>query len=165
MPVPRPGGTASRSPYVWKSGAIDSMMPQKTHVAPGLRVGFQERVAWPSARGRNPGSRIGPRSAEVFPISHSCQVFEPRKTPQSPVPEGFKELRVDILSTRFAEDPKFSCSRWGWRPKNSGTGVSACRRCASFLARATFKYGGLPHRPSARGCATRCSLGLILPSI
>src|SRR5260370_42229015 len=42
----------------------------------------------------------------LFPSPNSCQVCEPSKTPQSPVAEGFRQLRVGDSSTRFQEDPE-----------------------------------------------------------
>jgi len=37
LPVPGPGVSASQSAYAWKSGAIDSLMPEKTPVGFGLQ--------------------------------------------------------------------------------------------------------------------------------
>jgi hypothetical protein len=60
------------------------------------------------ARGRNAGKRYASTNRRALPIANSCQVLEPWKTPQSPVPEGFQQLRVENSSTRFQEDPNFA---------------------------------------------------------
>ena len=69
-----------------------------------------------AARGRNAGKRYTSTNRRFLPIANSCQVFRPRKTPQSPVREGFQQLHVENSSTRFAEEPpsltrRFTLSR------------------------------------------------------
>jgi len=61
---PRPSATASRSTDAWKSGAIDSLMPEKTHVGRGI----SERVfpaQAPAEAIRGSGKR--PQTAALFP--------------------------------------------------------------------------------------------------
>jgi hypothetical protein len=74
-----------------KSGAIDSLMPQKTHVG----LGFSGRCTL----GKRPRTKYGEAymatNHRAFPIARSCQVFEPWKTSQSPVPESLQQLRVE----------------------------------------------------------------------
>jgi hypothetical protein len=74
LPVPRPVVTASRSSCAWKSGAIDSVMPEKTHVG----LGFSVRVFPGQALADEiRGSSIHPRTAQAFPSPIRAKFSDP----------------------------------------------------------------------------------------
>jgi len=45
-----------------------------------------------AARGRNAGKRYASTNRRTLPIANSCQVFQPQKSPRSPVRDGFQQL-------------------------------------------------------------------------
>jgi hypothetical protein len=100
------GALAGRAARLAARGGLRSVIVVLLDVEPFTGQDLAQLVgARRAARGPNPGKRYH-RPAAALSIANSCQVFGPRKTLQSPVPQGFQPALCQKFIHTICRRPK-----------------------------------------------------------